>query len=344
MRHHHSLCSESRRGSLRNRVSKNRVSKKSVRTSWLLLAAIGLALSGCNWNRFFRQPDRYAQPPQAFQAAPTREELIAKINDNTGRVQTLQASGSLSIPNLPSLSTEIAFERPQNLRFRAGTRLLGPELDIGSNNDLFWFWANQDPNKALYYARHEQFAQSRTRQAIPVEPSWLKEAIGLIELNPGSPIEGPIPAGDKVQLRVRQQTGAGEVLKILVLDPKKGIVVEQQLYDPKGQLLGVAKASEHEFHQLDSVTLPHKIDIEIPQAKLQFQIVMDEQVINRPIAGSNTFDLPTAQLAGARPIDIADPNFIPANTQPAVSAAAPPRTSALPASSTGNIRGFNPWK
>ena len=118
-----------------------------------------------------------------------------------------------------------------------------------------------------------------------VEPSWLKEAIGLIELNPGSPIEGPIPAGDKVQLRVRQQTGVGEVPKMLVLDPKNGIVVEQQLYDPKGQLLGVAKASEHEFHQLDGVTLPHKIDIEIPLAKLQFQIVMDEQVINRPFSG-----------------------------------------------------------
>ena len=106
--------------------------------------------------------------------------------------------------------------------------------------------------------------------------------------------------------------------------------MEQQLYDPKGQLLGIAKASEHEFHQLDSVTLPHKIDIEIPQAKLQFQLVMDEQVINRPISGANTFDLPTAQLSQARPIDIADPNFVPVNAQPTTPAAAPPRTSAIP--------------
>jgi len=330
----------------RSGASQTGVSKQSLGTSWrLLLAATIVTFSGCNWNRFFRQPDRYVQPPQAFQAAPTREELIAKINDNTSRVQTLQASGSLSIPKLPSLTTEIAFERPQNLRFRAGTRLLGPELDLGSNNQLFWFWANQDPSNALYYARHEQFAQSKAHQVIPVEPSWLKEAIGLIELNPGNPIEGPIHAGDKVQLRVRQPTGAGEVTKVLVLDPKNGIVVEQQLYDPKGQLLGVAKASEHEFHQLDGVTLPHKIDIEIPQARLQFQIVMDEQVINRPISGANTFDLPTAQLSSARPTDIADPNFIPANIQPTVPAAAPPRTSAIPASTQSKgIRGFNPWK
>jgi hypothetical protein len=148
-----------------------------------------------------------------------------------------------------------------------------------------------------------------------------------------------------MQLRVRQQTGAGEVTKILVIDAKKGVVVEQQLYDPRGQLLGSAKASEHEFHQLDGVTLPHKIDIEVPLAHLQFQLVLDQHVINRPISGGNTFELPTAQLSGARPIDIADPNFIPVNSQPAATTGAPPRTSAIPASSQGNrIRGFNPWK
>jgi hypothetical protein len=311
----------------------------------LLFLAAALALSGCNWNRFFRQPDRYVQPPQVFQAAPTRAELIAKINDNTSRVQTLQASGSLSIPKLPSLSTEIAIERPRNLRFKAGTRLLGPELDLGSNNELFWFWANQDPAKALYYARHEQFASSRAGQVIPIEPSWLKEALGLVELDPAGLIEGPIPAGDKLQLRVRQQTGAGEVTKILVIDATKGVVVEQQLYDPRGQLLGSAKASEHEFHQLDGVTLPHRIDIEIPQAALQFQLVLDQHVINRPISGGNTFDLPRDQLAGARPIDIADPNFVPTNPRQTTPAGAPPRTSAVPAAAPSNrIRGFNPWK
>ena len=326
-------------------ASRTCVPKQSLGTSWLLLAALCLALSGCNWNRFFRQTDRYVQPPQVFRAAPTREELIAKINDNTNRVQTLQASGSLSIPKLPSLSTEIAFERPRNLRFKAGTRLLGPELDLGSNNELFWFWANQDPSKALYYARHEQFATSRASQVVPVEPAWLKEAIGLIELDPNGQIEGPITAGDKVQLRVRQKTGAGEVTKILVIDAKKGLVVEQQLFDPRGQLLGSAKASEHEFHQLDGVTLPHKIDIEVPLARLQFQLVLDQHVINRPISGGNTFDLPTAQLSGARPIDIADPNFAPTNSPSTSTTGAPPRTSVLPASSQGNrIRGFNPWK
>lgn len=314
---------------------------------WVLLAAACLALSGCNWNRWFRQPERYIQPPQVFQTQPTREELIAKINDNTSRVQTLQASGSISIPGVPTtLNTEVSFERPQNLRFRAGTRMLGPELDLGSNNELFWFWANRDPNQALYYARHDQFAQSRAKQAIPVEPSWLKEAIGLIELDPSGSIEGPIPAGDKVQLRVRQQTGAGEVLKVLVMDAKRGVVVEQQLFGPSGQLLGSAKVSDHEFHQLDGVTLPHKIDIEVPLAKFQFQLILDQQVINRPIAGANTFDLPTAQLANARPIDIADPSFVPPNLQPANAAAtgALPRTSAIPAPPVSSIRGFNRWK
>jgi hypothetical protein len=76
---------------------------------------------------------------------------------------------------------------------------------------------------------------------------------------------------------------------------------------------------------------------------LQFQIVMDQQVINRPISGGNTFELPTAQLAGTRPIDIADPSFVPASSSPSSPASAiPPRTSAAPQNQ--RIRGFNPWK
>lgn len=320
--------------------------KSAPRHLALLLAGCLVISSGCNWNRFFRQPDRYPPPPQVFQAAPSREDLISAINANTQRVHTLQASGSLSIPKLPSLSTEIAFERPRNLRFRAGTRLLGPEIDLGTNDQLFWFWANQDPAKGLYFATHEQFAASRVRQLVPVEPEWLKEALGLVELDPQGQIEGPIPAGERVQLRVRQQTGAGEVTKILVVDPKRGTVVEQQLYDPRGQLLGTAKASEHEFHQLDGVTLPHKIDVEIPQAGLKFQLVMDQQVINRPISGTGTFELPTAQIADARPIDIADPSFIPPGTQPVTAAdGSPPRTSSARGQAPkARLRGFNPWR
>jgi hypothetical protein len=69
---------------------------------------------------------------------------------------------------------------------------------------------------------------------------------------------------------------------------------------------------------------------------------LDEHVINRPITGANTFELPTAQLSSARPIDIADPNFVPVTVQPAVPTGTP-RTSAAP--TRGNqIRGFNPWR
>lgn len=309
--------------------------------------------AGCRWNPFVR-PSAYTPPPVVFQATPLRDELIAALNGNSSRVQTMQATGSVSIPGAPSLTTEIALERPKNFRFRAGTALLGQELDLGSNSELFWFWAQRDPTRSLYYARHEQFAGSRARQLIPIEPNWLIEALGLVELDPQGSIEGPTPAGQgRVQLRVRQSTPAGEVTKVMLVDSQSAIIHQQQIYDPRGQLLATAKASRHQFYALDGISLPHQIDVELPQAQMTFQVYLDEHNINRPIAGgASTFELPTAQYASSRPVDIADPAFNPPVAEGAPAATNPgtagPATSIPPAGqqpgNAAKYRGYTPWR
>ena len=79
---------------------------------------------------------------------------------------------------IPPLQADLAFERPRNFRFQAQlSRFTGRELDMGSNADLFWFFLRQDEQPAVYYARHDEFASSPTRDLIPVEPNRLIEAI-----------------------------------------------------------------------------------------------------------------------------------------------------------------------
>ena len=48
---------------------------------------------------------------------------------------------------------------------------------------------NQPP--AVYYCRHDQFAASQARQMVPFEPAWLIEALGVAEIDPGLPHQGP---------------------------------------------------------------------------------------------------------------------------------------------------------
>src|SRR5262245_58150794 len=125
---------------------------------WLVLLIV-LAAAGCRSTQWLRRASG-DPPPIAFSALPSPEEAVAAVNANTHRVQSLQTQGaSVSIPGVPSIGAEIQVERPSRLRFRAGTQLLGPELDLGANDELFWLWAARMPGSSVYFPPHDQFAQ-----------------------------------------------------------------------------------------------------------------------------------------------------------------------------------------
>ncbi len=85
---------------------------------------------------------------------------------------------------------------------------------------------------------------SNARQILPVPPDWLLNAVGLARFDTSQPLEGPFPVhGDRVEIRSRQSTIAGDITQITVVDQWEGTVVEQDAYSAQGQLLAVARAS-----------------------------------------------------------------------------------------------------
>jgi hypothetical protein len=279
----------------------------------LLLLTLLAPSGGCYWNRWFRR--NVTEPsPVAFTTIPVREEVLQAINANSGRITSLQTQGAtVSIPGVPSITADIAIERPHKFRFRAGTSLLGPELDLGSNDELFWFWAQRAPQSSVFFARHDQFATSRAKQMIPIEPSWLMEALGVVEIDPNSVIEGPVTAGsDRVQMKTLVHTSGGQFTRLLHIHKTYGWVLEQHLYDGGGQLVASARASQHQYYPLDGISLPQQVDITVPASGLQFQLVVDRYAVNQPLGDSVAlFNLPRKQLQSYPFVDLADPNFIP---------------------------------
>src|SRR6476646_1079011 len=140
----------------------------------ILVFAAGIAVagaSGCRSHAWLRRSGG-DPPPIAFSALPSPTEAVSAVNANTARVQSLQTQGaSVSIPGAPSVGADIAIERPRRLRMRAKTQLLGPELDLGSNDELFWLWAARMPDSSVFFARHDQFAPRRARHMLAVEPA-----------------------------------------------------------------------------------------------------------------------------------------------------------------------------
>lgn len=313
----------------------------------LLLAAWCCSLlAGCRWNHLFRRTLN-DPPPIAFAVLPSSAEALAAINANTQRIQSLQTQGAaVSLPGAPSLSTEIALERPANLRLRAGTQLLGPELDLGSNEQLFWLWAPRLPERVVYFARHDQFAMSRARQMLPIEPGWLIQALGLVEVEPQEVIAGPtLATGNRLELRTTVRGSDASYTRLLVLDAKYAWVLEQHLFDARGQRVASAHNSGHEFYTAENVSLPKRIEVQVPGGQLSLQLDVDRWAINQPLPDRQAlFELPRSQLGSHPFVDIADPNFVPPGGTIPVQQTQPLTPRVTQDVSRRHVRGFTQWR
>lgn len=303
--------------------------KLSAATSltWLIATVALFAGSGASCQRPITFNPFAAQGPAAPFILPenaTREQIIDAVNQNSSRIQSITAtSASISIPdtmNLPLLTANIAAERPNRVRITAGTAITGQEMDLGSNDQLFWMWVRRNQPPAVYFCRHEQFANSAIRQIMPVEPSWLLSAMGMTTINPADVIAGPTPAGGgTVELRSVMPSASGNLQRLTVIDARRAWVVGQYVYDPTGRtLLASAVAESHTYYPVEQVSLPQRISLSLPTTGLALKIDMGAVQINR-LAGdpAQLWAMPT--FDGYQKIDLggALPNTpIPGQPQP----------------------------
>lgn len=292
------------------------------RPIFLLLVAVGLTTcSGASCPRMVRQTlDRPVLPPE-----PTLEQVIEVVNRNNSQIHSFSTTNAeLSSPDMPVAlrGTGIAFERPKRLRVRAGTLVTGPELDLGSNDELFWIWLRRSPRQTLYFCRHDRFATSPIRRMIPIDPDWLIEALGIAEFDPALPHQGPfVQKGGGLEIRTIRETADGPTTKVTVVHPVKGQILGQYLFDPRGQLVASSIIHEHRYDPVTGLTIPRKIEIRCPPTQFTLRIDLGTVRINR-LAGDpqDLWRMPRGENYPL--VDLGDPNF----------QVAPPveRTGALP--------------
>jgi hypothetical protein len=270
----------------------------------LMFVCLTLALlPGCAW---WRSWAKAPQAPMAFRGPPDLAQIAEHINQNP--VRQLEAERArISLDGFPSLTARLAIERPRNLRFRVETGLTGPELDVGSNPEMFWMWAKR--NQSVFFARHDEFAGSAARQFVPIQPDWISEALGLMYFDPAGPHEGPFERGNN-RLEVKSKIFApdGELTRVMIVNSVYGWILEQHLYDPRGQLIASAKTSQHRYYPVEEVSLPHRIEIQLPPAKLSFALDVSQFRINSlSSSAEQLFAMPAFE--GSQMVNVADPRF-----------------------------------
>lgn len=272
----------------------------------LLVAAAGLfALSGANCPQMVRQAT--APLPRLLPPSPTLEQVIAVVNGNNAQIVSCSTrDATLSGPGFPTLRASMALERPKRFRLRAETGLTGPELDLGSNDELFWFWVRRNEPPAIYYGRHEEYASRVGAMPLP-GPDWIVEAMGITQIDPALPHQGPFALpGDRLEIRTVRETPLGPVTKITILDGRQGWVLEQHAYDASGRLIASSAAAGHRRDPLTNLVVPGRVSIHYPAAQLAVRLDLGNLVVNR-ISG-NPAELWSMPGYGVPVVNLCDPN------------------------------------
>jgi hypothetical protein len=155
-------------------------SMKLARSIMLAIAAM-LGASGCRaWNTGSLAPTPRPLAGNNFDV----DAFVAEHNRNADLIQTLEAKMSIGIKTklMPGAGADgrLAMERPRNFKLELSS-VGNKKADIGSNDEEFWFWVQND-EKRIYWCNYDE-AQSSTL-AVTYQPDWIIEALGLKPISP----------------------------------------------------------------------------------------------------------------------------------------------------------------
>ena len=143
----------------------------------------------------------------------------------------------------------------------------------------------QQPSPTLYFARYDQFeSQLGPRRILPFSPLWLREALGVVELDMSLQHQGPVVRPDgKLELVSYIPLRRGIYQRVLVIAPNSGVIEETYIKDQTGRLVAAAQLAEHEFYPEISWSLPHRVQIQLYPDEgpdLAFTMDIDKYSIN----------------------------------------------------------------
>jgi hypothetical protein len=293
-----------------------RPSLAASRATAFALVVAALASTGAACPQAIRGYQVGTMPlPRTLPAQPNLDQIIATVHDNTQRVRSYMAPQAvLIVPGVPRLSAQVACEPPRRFRLRAQTAVTGSELDIGSNDDLFWLWIRRHQPPTMLHCRHDQYEQSSARRMLPIRADWMPELLGLVNFRPEDRHEGPFPLPDgrfEIRSRIAPAVGStdGELLKSTILDGTTGLVMEQHLFTSAGERLASCRTTKHRVDPQSGAALPRFVEVSWPASGIEFQLELAAISINMPSTDpGQLWQMPAYE--GYTPVDLADPSVV----------------------------------
>lgn len=144
----------------------------------LLCALLASASAGC-------RPQPRVQPPPIY-TGPTLplDELLAAINANNARINTVNASGTflLTTPEEGEINGQLSliYTKPEKLRIFLDKDAIGRVADLGTDGNRFWMVV-KGKNSTTWHGTN--FGPAESNPNVPVPPQLLADVLGVATLN-----------------------------------------------------------------------------------------------------------------------------------------------------------------
>ncbi|MBY0525053.1 MAG: hypothetical protein K2R98_16730 [Gemmataceae bacterium] len=273
-----------------------------------------LLLAGCN--QFQPLKGGHAAQPVAARPteAPTAAALVAYLNDNARRIQSLDCS-ELDLDARQRLQSVglngwMVCQKPRN--FRMGARVVGNQaVDMGSNDSEFWYWISKAEPPYLFHCSYEDFSRGKVQMPFPFQPEWIMEAMGMAEY--GAPESYRVNATqNSIELIQDTKTSQGvAVRKVTVFSrgPAQGTVPQvtaHVLQDANGKEICSAQVSEVQQDRASGAIIPKRVRLVWPQEHMELKMKLDRVSVNQPIPEQRVATLFTRpRLANVQSYDLA---------------------------------------
>jgi hypothetical protein len=248
-----------------------------------LLAVV--VASGCRTFNFnVRRPEPSAPPP----ATVDGRAVIDRHNQNARRITGLSAKPSI----VGRVDTDrfaakgrMGLERPHNFRLVLGSTLAGEQVDLGSNDQGFWFWVRHGKPPAIYVCDYDEDGDSPPN--VVFQPDWIVEALGLQEIPDEATVE---KGGDPGTVVVVHRLGNG-LTKRTVLDSATGQIREHRIFaaDRKTVLAEATATGGYRSIAIPPgggggaeapAILPRKVQLILAQNQIELEITLEDVEVN----------------------------------------------------------------
>jgi len=256
--------------------------------NWIARALLlGLALVpgiGCNSLsqnlRIFKAKDPAAAPSNY-----TPEQLVTYLNNNAGRIQAVQCN-QVSIDvrqgfqNAPGIEGQMVLQKPRNFRLKG--KVVGqPAVDLGSNNEEFWFWVGKQDPPYVFHCNYSELSFGQSRLPFPFQPEMVIQALGVSEYDPSRPYQVR-DAGNNVELvEVVTSPQGSSMQKITVFQKAvaaagKPQVISYILRDSAGHDICKSEVYDTQIHPQTGAILPLRMKMEWPKEKVEMSLRFGE--------------------------------------------------------------------